>query len=336
MHGVCQACRREASARANGKRAGMKRSVLGMLSVAAGVSIFSVQDVIVKGLSATFPVHEIVVLRSVVALPVLLVLTLQDGTGRVAPARLGLHAVRGLSLFAAYFSYYLAMAAMPIADVVAICFAAPLIITALSGPMLGERVKPQSWAAIAIGFAAVLMIVRPDAATSDPAALFAVLSALAYGISAVLARRLGRVASGSAMALSATVVYIFAGGVAALVLAGTAPSPGAHPSMRFLLGPWIWPSTGEVGLLTACGLIAAFGFFLLSHGYRLAEASRAAVFEYVALPWGVLWGFLIFNTPPDLLTLAGAAVLIATGIYTLRQGQAVESSLATATAPRRA
>jgi len=82
----------EASTRANGKRAGMKRSVLGMLSVAAGVSIFSVQDVIVKGLSATFPVHEIVVLRSVVALPVLLVLTLQNGTGRVAPTRLGLHA----------------------------------------------------------------------------------------------------------------------------------------------------------------------------------------------------------------------------------------------------
>jgi len=56
-----------------------------------------------------------------------------------------------------------------------------------------------------------------------------------------------------------------------------------------------------------------FGFFLLSQGYRLAEASRAAAFEYVALPWGVLWGFLVFNTPPDLLTLAGAAVLIATG-----------------------
>ena len=146
----------------------MKRSVLGMLSVAAGVSIFSVQDVIVKGLSATFPVHEIVVLRSVVASPVLLVLTLQNGTGRVAPTRLGLHAARGLSLFVAYFSYYLAMAAMPIADVVAICFAAPLIITALSGPVLGERVKPQSWAAIAIGFAAVLIIVRPDVATSEP------------------------------------------------------------------------------------------------------------------------------------------------------------------------
>src|SRR4051794_39174900 len=155
----------------NGKRAGMKRSVLGMLSVAAGVSIFSVQDVIVKGLSATFPVHEIVVLRSVVALPVLLVFTLQHSTGRVVPARLGLHAARGLALFAAYFTYYLALAAMPMADVVAICFAAPLIITALSGPVLGERVKPQSWAAIAIGFAAVLMIVRPDAATSDPATL---------------------------------------------------------------------------------------------------------------------------------------------------------------------
>src|SRR5258708_3553230 len=153
LHGVCQACRREASTGASRKRADMKRSVLGMLSVAAGVSIFSVQDVIVKGLSATYPVHQIVVLRSVVALPVLLVLTLQNGTGRVAPVRLGLHAARGLSLFVAYFSYYLGMAAMPIADVVAICFAAPLVFAALSCPLLARRVKPQSSAAIALRFA---------------------------------------------------------------------------------------------------------------------------------------------------------------------------------------
>jgi drug/metabolite transporter (DMT)-like permease len=302
----------------------MKRSVLGMLSVAAGVSIFSVQDVIVKGLSGTFPVHEIVVLRSLVALPILLAMTLWTGGGLGTPARLRLHAARGVSLFIAYFAYYLAMAAMPIADVVAICFAAPLIIAALSGPILGEHVKPQTWAVIAVGFAAVVLIVRPDAATSDPAALFPVLSAVAYAISAVLTRRLGRTASGSAMALSATFVYILAGGGAALALAGIAPPQGAHPSIRFLLGPWLWPSATEIGLLTACGLIAACGFFLLSQGYRLAEASRAAAFEYVALPWGVLWGFLVFNTPPDLVTLAGAAVLVMTGIYTLRQGQAIE------------
>ena len=69
--------------------------------------------------------------------------------------------------------------------------------------------------------------------------------------------------------------------------------------------------------------------------YRLAEASRAAAFEYVALPWGVLWGYLVFDTPPDLIALAGAMVLIATGIYTLRQGQAVEPSEMAIASPRR-
>jgi drug/metabolite transporter (DMT)-like permease len=296
-----------------------------MLSVAGGVSIFSAQDVIVKGLSGTYPVHEIVVLRSLIALPLLVAITWRDD-GRIAFPRLGLHAARGVALFIAYFSYYLAMAAMPIADVVAICFAAPLIIAALSGPVLGERVKPQSWAAIAVGFAAVLIIVRPDASTSDPAVLFPLLSAVAYGTSAVLARRLGRTASGSAMALSATIVYILAGSAVALVLAGNAPPAGAHPSIRFLLGAWLWPSPLEAVLLVCCGLIAACGFFLLSQGYRLAEASRAATFEYVALPWGVLWGYLVFGNNPDLVTLAGAAVLIATGLYTLRQGRAAEPS----------
>ena len=310
----------------------MKRSVLGMLSVAAGVSIFSVQDVIVKGLSGTFPVHEIVVLRSFVALPVLLVAMLCDGTGRFAFTRLGLHATRGIAQFLAYFSYYLAMAAMPIADVVAICFAAPLVIAALSGPVLGERVKPQSWAAIGVGFAAVLAIVRPGASTSDPALLFPVLSAVTYGLSAVLARRLGRSATGSAMAMSATIVYIIGGGAVAVALAGSAPAEGAHPSIRFLLGPWLWPSPVEALLLVACGLIAACGFFLLSQGYRLAEASRAAAFEYVALPWGVLWGYLVFGNAPDLVTLGGAAVLIATGIYTLRQGRTAEPEPATVAA----
>jgi drug/metabolite transporter (DMT)-like permease len=311
----------------------MKRSVLGMLCVAAGVSIFSVQDVIVKGLSGTYPVHEIVVLRSLVALPVLLLAMLWDRTQRFAFAAWGLHALRGLTQFFAYFSYYLAMAAMPIADVVAICFAAPLVIAALSGPLLGERVTPQSWAAIAVGFAAVLAIVRPGASTSDPALLFPVLSAVTYGLSAVLARRLGRSATGSAMAFSATLVYIVGGAAVALALAGSAPAEGAHPSIRFLLGPWLWPTAVEAALLAACGLIAACGFFLLSQGYRLAEASRAAAFEYVALPWGVLWGYLVFGNAPDLVTLGGAAVLIATGIYTLRQGRVVEPAAAPVAAP---
>ena len=93
----------------------------------------------------------------------------------------------------------------------------------------------------------------------------------------------------------------------------------AHSSLRFLLNPWHWPSATDGGLLAACGLIAAFGFFFLSQGYRLAEANRVAPFEYASLPWGILWGYWFFGNLPDAATLLGAGVIIGAGLYTLQR-----------------
>src|SRR3984893_19334749 len=139
----------------------MKSPVLGMLSVAAGVSIFSIQDVIVKAFSGTYPVHEIVVVRSLIALPILFYMTLLEGRERLHRDRVGLHILRGIFLYFAYCTYYLALARLPIADVVAVYFTVPLFIAALAFPIIGERVKPRSWIAIVIGFGGVLIIVRP-------------------------------------------------------------------------------------------------------------------------------------------------------------------------------
>ena len=122
----------------------MNRLYLGMLSVAAGVSAFSVQDVIVKALSGTYPVHQIVVLRSLVALPVLLGVTLAESGGTLRIHRIGLHLVRGLLLYVSYTTYYLALARLPIADTVALTFTVPFFVTALGIPILGERVKARS------------------------------------------------------------------------------------------------------------------------------------------------------------------------------------------------
>ena len=121
-----------------------------------------------------------------------------------------------------------------------------------------------------------------------------------------------------AMALTATGAYIIGGALTAALLAGIAPPANAEESIRFLLNPWIWPSSLDLVLMTFCGCIAAFGFFCLSQGYRLSEAYRAAPCEYAALPWGVLWGYLFFGNTPDAVMILGALIIMGAGLYTLQ------------------
>ena len=289
-----------------------------MISVAAGVSVFTIQDVIVKTLSSIYPVHEIVVLRSVVAFPILVWVTYAEQRGHIKMHRGLLHLARGLILYVSYTCYYLGLARLPMADVIALTFTVPLFVTVLGVAVLGERVRARRWLALGAGFIGVLIILRPGIGFFEPAALLPIGSALAYATSAVMARRLGSTESGGAMALTATGAYIVGGALTAALLAGIVPPAGAEESVRFLLNPWIWPSSLDLVLMTLCGCIAAFGFFCLSQGYRLSEAYRAAPCEYAALPWGVLWGYLFFGNTPDAVMILGALIIMGAGLYTLQ------------------
>ena len=201
---------------------------------------------------------------------------------------------------------------------IALTFTVPLFVTVLGVALLGERVRARRWLALGAGFIGVLIILRPGIGLFEPAALLPIGSALAYATSAVMARRLGSTESGGAMALTATGAYIVGGALTAALLAGIAPPAGAEESIRFLLNPWIWPSSLDLMLMTLCGCIAAFGFFCLSQGYRLSEAYRAAPCEYAALPWGVLWGYLFFGNTPDAVMILGALIIMGAGLYTLQ------------------
>jgi drug/metabolite transporter (DMT)-like permease len=295
----------------------MNRQILGMLSVASGVSVFTIQDAIVKKLSGLYPVHQIVVVRSLVALPLLLVVTMAVQGGSLRIHRIGLHILRGFFLYISYTTYYLALAQLPMATSVALYFTVPFFVATLGIPILGERVGLRSWIAIGMGFLGVVIIVRPGVGLIEPASFLPIASALAYAISALLTRRLGTTEGGAVMALTATAFYLVAGAATALALAGAPPSEDAHRSVRFLLNPWVWPDLLDLSLLSLCGVISATGFFFLSQGYRLAEANRAAPFEYASLPWSILWGYLFFGNFPDAATLSGAAVIMGAGFYTL-------------------
>lgn len=294
------------------------------MSLCMGVMIFSGQDWIIKLLSGDYPVHQAIATRSIVAVPILLAVLAATGELRaLLSPRAGWLAVRGLVLMLAYTTYYLAFPSMPLANVVALWFTVPLFVTLLAGPFLGEHVGLRRWLATVAGFVGVLIIVRPLTSAFTLASLLPIASALAYSVSALMARRMGATESAPVMALYQNTVYLLVALVLAAILGGGRFEGTGDPSLEFLVRGWAMPSVRDLALLAACGVIASVATVLLTQAYRLAEANFVACFEYSAIIWASLGGYLFWNEVPDLYTFIGAALIVAAGFYMLFAAQPV-------------
>jgi drug/metabolite transporter (DMT)-like permease len=291
-----------------------------ILSLCLGVFVFSLQDAILKGMASTYAVTQAMTIRSIVALPILLVLVgVTSGLAALRSGRIGLLVLRAVVSFGAYMTYYLAIAAIPLADAVAIFFIAPLLIALLAILILGERIRWHTLIALIIGLVGVLVTLRPGGSVFEWASLFTVASAMLYASAQVLARKLGSSEEAAVITFFQNAGFLIGAPLMALWLAIFGPIEVQHPSLAFLVRPWVWPTWIDLLLLGACGVIAAAGMTLLSQGYRLAPASKVSVFEYSAILWAPLWGFLFFDEIPKLTTLAGAMLIGVAGFVVLRR-----------------
>ncbi|MEI6762009.1 MAG: DMT family transporter [Betaproteobacteria bacterium] len=291
----------------------------GILYLCLGVLVFSLQDAIIKRVSVGYALTEVVFIRSCVAVPILLALVQRESGWRTifSPA-LGLLTLRALIMFGAYTAYYMAFPALPLADAVALYFTVPLFVTALAGPFLGERIHLRVWLAVLLGFAGVMVMLQPGSGLFEPAALLSLLAAALYGMAMLMARKFGDALSASVMAFYQNAVFLVGAGLVALALHGLGGVRADHPSLSFLVRPWVMPSLTDGLLLGACGAVAAAGIMLLTTAYRVARASTVTPFEYTGILWAPLWGFLFFSEVPRATTLAGAAVIVVAGLLALR------------------
>ena len=293
-------------------------NVQGVGFLVLGVLIFSLQDVAVKWMGGDYPVLEIVVFRSLTALPLtLLFFRFEGGRGIPTTTRPRLETIRGLFYFLSYTTYFMGLAALPLAEIAAIKFSGPLMITALSVVMLGERVGPRRWVALLVGFMGVLLIVRPGLATFNLGSVFILISVLFYALAAILTRRLQTTDSSATMAYYSSLVYLLATVVLVPPVLLVGDFPDAHPSVAFLFRSWATPSLLDGVIMAGLGLVWAGGMYFIARAYSVALASVVAPFEYVALPINVLWGFLLWHQLPALTTWAGAFLALASGLYVL-------------------
>ena len=290
----------------------------GILFLIAGIAVFAVQDLILKLLSDSYPLHQAMVLRSLTAAPCLLLLVhLNGGVQTLVTPGLRRMIGRGAIMFVAYTSYYLALAALPLATTVALYFAAPLFITLLSVLILQEKVGALRWLAVGTGFIGVIIMVRPGSDLFDWAAPLAVISGLTYGVSMVSARRLGSTETAAALAFWGNAVFL----ACALILAGIFGTghfaDTGHKSIAFMTRGWVMPTGFDTFLMMTCGVIAAAGLTLLTQAYRISQSNVVAPFEYTALIWGVLYGWIFWSDWPDTTAWIGIAIIVCSGLLVI-------------------
>ena len=273
----------------------------GLAVMLAGFFVFAAVDTIAKFLTAELHPLQIVWTRQLGLVAIALVLILRQGRGVLASRRPGLQVVRGVLAASSAALFIFGVRHVPLADAVAVSFVAPFVVTVLGALVLREPVGVHRWAAIAIGFVATLIVIRPGFGTFHPAMLLVVVASVLFASRQVLSRVITARDS-----TATTVVYTAFVGSAVLTLAQ----------------PFIWTTPGSVrtlALMAAIAALAGLGEYLIVRALEIAQAVVVAPAQYSLILWSSIYGYLVFGQFPDGWTWFGTAIIVATGLYTMQR-----------------
>jgi drug/metabolite transporter (DMT)-like permease len=273
----------------------------GIVYMLAASATLTIMDAGIKWLTRDYPVPQIGFMRYAVGMVVATALAARlGGIATLRTKRPGGHALRSLFNLATMLTFYYALEALPLTDSIAIGYAAPLFMTALSVPLLGERVGWRRWLAVTVGFLGVLIAAQPSGEGISTGALWALAAALFYALTLVTSRQLSTTES------SHTILFYYS---LFVVLA-----LGAWM-------PWVWvtPRWEDLWLIVFTGVAGSFGQFFLNQAFRYGEVSLLAPLDYSGLVWAGLLGFIVWRDVPTPVVLVGSAIIMSAGIYIVRR-----------------
>ena len=277
-----------------------RSAITGIAFMVAACAVVSLNDATVKWLSTELPVGEIVCLRAAVALSLGMVFAWRERgrvSFRVSSPRLQL--LRGLLAAGGMFLFVAGLRHLPLADAVAILFAAPLFSFVLAIILLGEGLSARRVLAALVGFAGIVVMARPGTPHFTWVLLLPLGGALCGGLREVITRHLSHRDSSSSTYLAGTTVVVLA-------------------SLSSIAFGWELPNAEQLLLLALAGVLVGFAEYFMIEAYRNAEVTLVAPFVYTSMVWASLFGFLIFGAVPAPAVVAGAALIIASGLYLFR------------------
>ena len=281
-----------------------------VLCMLCGAAVLTLNDALIKGLTATYPTGELLFIRGVFVWPWILVFAMRSGGLTSLRIRnLRGQALRAVCVIASAFLFINGLRHLALADVIAVAFTGPLFITAMAPLVLGEKVGWRRWAAVLVGFAGVIFMLRPGGDVLQWAIVFPLGAAVCGGMRDLITRRIsGTETTVSVLAVTTTVV----------LLAGLSTA---------LFSEWVYPKPADIVKFAISGALLAVAHTLMIEAFRRGEATLVAPFKYSSLLWATLFGFLMFGELPNLWTIVGATIIVLSGLYVFRREAQLRRSL---------
>ncbi len=269
----------------------------GIFFMLGGFFVFSLADSLAKVLTADYHPVQIVWTRQLGITAGVLVLIALKGPQILRSVAPGLQISRGLCAIISATAFVFALRHVPLADAVAVSFAAPFMVTVLGALLLGEQVGVRRWSAILAGFVGTLIVIRPGFGVFHPAIFLVLLAAAAFAFRQILSRYLGnRDRTDTTLAYTALTTIVLL----------------AIPLPFFWQAP---VSLNHIGIMAVMALLAGTGEYLIIRALEIALAVVVAPMQYAMIVFSSVWGFLIFGHIPDVWTWTGALVIIVSGVY---------------------
>ena len=288
-----------------------------------GMLCISINDLFVKQFSKNYPLHEIIFIRSLIAILFTLLLVKSEGGLKILKTQQPIqHALRAATIFLCNMIFFSAIATLPLATATALFFVAPIFITLLSIPLLGEKVGIRRLLAVITGFLGVFIMMKPNTwSMSDipPFIYFLpVIAAVLYALMQIMTRKLSKSSKPAALAFYIQLTFVVFSLIFGLIFGdGKLADVSSNTSLHFILKGWTFPKTSDLPYFFALGFLAAGVSYFMSKAYSTAAAASVAPFEYVLLPLSIFWGWTFFGDIPDLYILTGIIFVVGSGLYVL-------------------
>jgi drug/metabolite transporter (DMT)-like permease len=272
-------------------------ALAGIALMTAGIFLFAVNDALGKWLVATYTVGQLLLIRSAAALAILSPFIGRDRATFATAPRRGLQGLRAMLATVEVACFYWAVAYLPLADVMAYYLAGPIFVTAIAAIVLREPVGWRRWSAVLVGFVGVVICLRPGTGALTWPALIALAGSFTFSLT-MIATRFLRGTSDTVLVTTQTVAALAFG---------------------FALAPfgWVTPTGRDLALLALLGVVAMIAHVCVNRSLKLAPASTVVPYQYSTIIWAVLFGYWVFGDVPDAAMLAGAAIIIAAGLFIL-------------------
>jgi drug/metabolite transporter (DMT)-like permease len=290
-----------------------ENTVLGAALIMASVLVMSFADAMVKQLGADVTIWQIYVARSLVAIPILVVLVMAAGVG-LRPRAPGWAYLRGLLLVLTWTAYYASLPVLKLSVAAVALYTSPLIIALLSALLIGEPVGPRRWSGIFVGFVGVVAILRPGTDAFSWLTLLPMLGAAFYAVAMIVTR--AKCADEAPLTLSLALnVSLMAAGLGAMAALWLLDISGEDVAIYpFLLGSWTNMGPSDWGLMALLGILMVGYSVGVAKAYQIAAPAIVATFDYAYLVCAAFWGFVLFAETPGVMTIVGMILITVAGL----------------------